>query len=121
MHFKWFRRTKKGFEFMVQLTVSFNVVSAAPALVVTPASISENLTVGVAVPTGTIAVVSGGVPPYSYNLDQASQALPAGVSFVEDGAGNISLLGTPTAAGTANVVLDITDSSGQAVQLKVSK
>jgi hypothetical protein len=101
----------------VQLTVSFNVVAAAAPLTVTPASATENLTVGVAADGTAVASVTGGVAPYTYALDPASGPLPAGITFDEDGSGNITLAGTPTAAGTSSVILDITDAAGNTAQV----
>src|SRR3977135_1042525 len=104
---------RKDLQFMstVQLSVSFTVSSPANPLVVTPPSENEALVVGVPVPTTPIAVVSGGTPPYTYAVDPASGPLPDGVSLSEDGAGNISLSGTPTTAGTSTTpfLLNITD------------
>lgn len=100
----------------VQLSVSFTVSSAPTPLTVTPSSVTENLTVGTPVDsTVAVAVVAGGVAPYSYALDASSQPLPDGVSFSEDASGNIFLEGTPTTTGTANVVLNVTDSDGATV------
>ncbi len=108
----------------VQLSVTFNVTGGTPppSLVVTPASATENLTVGTAADGTAVAVVSGGVPPYTYALDSASGPLPTGVTFAEDGNGNITLAGTPTVAGTSAspVLLDITDSAGGTAQLQAA-
>lgn len=51
--------------------------------------------------------VSGGQPLYSWSL--ASGSLPAGVQF--DPVFGV-LMGTPTAAGTSKVTIDITDAAG---------
>jgi hypothetical protein len=97
----------------VTLSVVFNVNPPVAPLTVTPASETITLTQGVAADGTAVATVNGGVPPYSYSADPNSAALPAGVSFAEDGNGNITLAGTPTAAGTstAPVELDVTDSA----------
>lgn len=94
----------------VQLSVTFNVTSPAQPLVVTPSTATANLTVGTASDGTAVAVVSGGTPPYTYALDPASGPLPPGVNFAEDSAGNITLTGTPTSAGTSPspVILNIT-------------
>jgi hypothetical protein len=105
----------------VQLSVNFTVNNPAPPpLSVTPAAANENLTVGQAADGIPVASVSGGTPPYTYAMDPNSAQLPPGVSFAEDGNGNITLAGTPTAAGTstAPVLLDITDSAAASVKLK---
>jgi hypothetical protein len=105
----------------VQLSVTFNVVSATTPLTVSPASATENLTVGTPADGTLVATVSGGQPPYNYSLDSSSGPLPTGVTFSEDGNGNISLAGTPTVAGssTTPVLLDISDSAGSSVQASV--
>jgi len=109
----------------VQLSVTFNVVSNAPPpnpLVVTPASATENLTVGTAADGTAVAAVTGGTPPYSYALDPSSGPLPTGINFAEDSSGNITLAGTPTVAGnsTTPVLLNITDSAGGTAQLSAA-
>jgi hypothetical protein len=107
----------------VQLSVTFNVAPAsAPPLTLTPASATENLTVGTPSDGTLVSAVTGGVPPYTYASDPASGPLPTGVSFVEDGSGNISLAGTPTVAGssTTPVLLNVTDSAGTTAQLKAA-
>jgi hypothetical protein len=117
---QWVLDQSKEFDMsQVQFSASFNV--AAAPLTVTPATQTFSLTVGTAVPTAPVAVVSGGVPPYSYALDAASGPLPTGVTFSEDGSGNISLTGTPTVAGssTTPVLLDITDSATPAASAQL--
>ena len=103
----------------VQLSITFNVASAPQPLTVTPSTLTQSLTVGVAVSSSAVAVVSGGTPPYTYALDANSGPMPTGVTFNEDGNGNIFLAGTPTVAGasTSPVLLDITDSAGTQIQV----
>jgi len=107
---------RKDLQFMatVQFSASFSVTSGAPPLVVTPPTASLDLVVGTPVDGTVIAVVSGGTAPYSYMVDPASGPLPDGVSVIEDGAGNISLAGTPTTAGVSPspFLLNITDAAG---------
>lgn len=106
----------------VQLSVSFNVAAPAPPpLVVTPATANIDLTVGVPADGTAVASVTGGVAPYNYAPDPASGPLPDGVTFAEDGNGNITLAGTPTTAGasTSPVLLDITDSAGNTAKLRM--
>lgn len=106
----------------VQLSVSFTVNGGTPPnpLVVTPATAALTLTVGTAADGTAVAVVSGGTAPYTYALDPSSGALPPGVNFSEDSAGNITLVGTPTTAGTSStpVLLNITDADGVTAQLR---
>jgi hypothetical protein len=106
----------------VQFSAMFSVTAPASTLAVTPATGSFSLTVGTPVPTTTVAVVSGGVPPYTYALDAASGPLPTGVTFAEDNNGNISLTGTPTVAGTSTtpVLLDINDSATPPASAKLT-
>lgn len=95
----------------VQFTISFNIQAGAP-LAVSPSQFTENATVGQAIEQANVAVVSGGNPPYSQpTVDPSSpNQLPPGVSVSIDASGNISISGTPTAAGTGTVILDIADS-----------
>jgi len=105
----------------VELVIAFTVSNAPPPpLQVTPQSVPESLVVGQPIPSTVIAVVSGGTAPYTYAIDPSSQPLPAGLSITEDGNGNISLSGTPTATGTANFILDITDALGAQSQAKIA-
>ena len=95
----------------VQLEVDFSVSQQVNLLTVTPNPSPINLTVGVDATGTPVATVSGGVPPYNYSLDPSSPALPDGITFNEDGAGNITLAGTPaTDAADANVLLNVQDS-----------
>jgi len=96
---------EKGFKMtQIQLEVDIEVAAQSQLLQVTPNPASEDLTVGVDATGTAVATVTGGVPP-----------MPDGVSFMEDGNGNITLSGTPTTAtnGSVAVLLDITDSSTQ--------
>ena len=97
----------------VQLEVDISVAEAVSLLTVTPNPAAEDLTVGVDATGTSVATVSGGIPPYNYALDPASLPMPDGLSFNEDGAGNITLAGTPTTgtSGAVAVILDITDST----------
>ena len=97
----------------VQITVSFNIVAAAPPPeVANPSAVTENLTVGTPAPTATVSVVSGGTPPYLQPVvDSASPAqLPPGLTAQIDASGNVTITGTPTLAGTGTVILDVSDS-----------
>lgn len=97
----------------VQVTINFNIQPAAPpALVANPASATDSLTVGQAAPATPVSVVSGGTPPYQQpTVDPASPSqLPPGLSAAIDDSGNLTITGTPTAAGTGVVVLNVADS-----------
>jgi hypothetical protein len=55
---------------------------------------------------------SGGVPPYTFNLDAASSALPTPLTF-NAGSPSATITGTPTAASTTNnIIVDVKDSEG---------
>lgn len=82
-------------------TVTITV--SPPTIVYAPAN-PPNGNVGVAY-SQSIATASGGAAPYTYTI--ASGALPAGVTL----AGNGTLSGTPTAAGTFTFQVKAADSS----------
>lgn len=54
----------------------------------------------------TTLQASGGVPPFTWALAPASNPLPTGLSLAANG----SITGTPTAAGTFNFTVQVTDS-----------
>lgn len=96
----------------VQLVVTFNIAPAPQPLAETQTSATVNAQAGTAFSSGSVDVVSGGVPPYSLSVDAASAAqLPPGVSMAIDANGNVSFSGTPSVAGTGVVTIDITDSA----------
>jgi hypothetical protein len=84
-------------------------VSAPVTLTINPAALAitvSSLPNGkVAVPYSSIIGVSGGTGPYSCTV--TSGVLPAGLTLT----GNCLVSGTPTVAGTANLVVRATDSS----------
>jgi hypothetical protein len=98
----------------VQIAVSITINAAAPPpLVATPSTVTlPAMTVGVPVSNVPVAVISGGTPPYlSPTVDTSSVApLPPGLSLAIDSSGNITVSGTPTAAGTGVVTVDDEDS-----------
>jgi hypothetical protein len=101
----------------VKITVTLNINPAAPPppppLVASPATVSlPDETVGTAVTNVPVATVSGGTPPYQPPVvDPASpNPLPPGLSFAIDGSGNVTVSGTPGAAGSGTFVLDVSDS-----------
>jgi len=79
------------------------ITVSPPTITYTPSSPAAG-TVGVAY-SQSVAGASGGATPYSYTL--ASGSLPAGITLASNG----TLSGTPTANGTFNVTVRVTDSS----------
>ncbi len=75
-----------------------------PLMITTAASPGGN--VGTAY-NQTLAV-DGGVPGYVWSLNPASNPLPVGLTLTETGI----ISGTPTAAGTSMIIVDVTDSAG---------
>ncbi len=98
----------------VQISVTLTIAAAPPApLVATPASVTlPEETVGVAVAATPVAVITGGTPPYQNPVvDPASPSpLPPGLTFAIDASGNVTVSGTPQAAGSGTFILDVTDS-----------
>ena len=94
--------------------LSLSVVAAGPAPTFTSAA-AVSFTVGSA---GSFTVKTKGSPPPSLT---ESGALPAGVSFVDDGNGTATLAGTPGAGsgGTYSLTLTATNGTGSATQTLV--
>lgn len=86
------------------LTVTFTVEPAAPP----PLEVASPEDLGqVGGPLQVPALeITGGTPPYTVALDPSSGPLPPGVSM--DASGNLT--GTPTEAGSFDVVVDVSDS-----------
>ncbi len=80
---------------------------SATIRVLAPVSITTTSLPGGVVGTAYAASVgaSGGLAPYAFSISQGS--LPTGVSFAADG----SISGTPTASGTFNVTVQVTDAA----------
>ena len=100
------------------LSVGLSIEPATKStLVITPLNLNNTLTVGVGAPGNPIAIVSGGVKPYTVAPSAGSAALPNGLSFTVDNNGNIFLAGTPTEAVASNlqILLDVSDSSASTV------
>lgn len=97
----------------VKITVNLNIQPVAPPpLVATPDTVSlPDETVGVGVTNVPVAVVSGGTPPYAQPvLDPSSpSALPPGLSASIDDSGNVTISGTPQAAGSGTFILNVAD------------
>ncbi len=85
-----------------QQAISLTIAAAAALTIVTPSP--ENGTVGT-VFTQPLAA-TGGTPPYTWSI--SSGTLPAGLSI---NASTSVITGTPTAAGTSNFTLQVTDSA----------
>jgi hypothetical protein len=100
----------------VQVTINFSIAPAPPppppTLVATPATATDSLTVGQPAPTTPLSVISGGTPPYKQpTVDPASSnPLPPGLAAAVDASGNLTVTGSPDAAGSGSVTLDIQDS-----------
>lgn len=97
----------------VQITVSLNINPAPPPpLTVDKSSVSlPDEQVGVDAGPVAVAVVSGGVPPFSVALDPSSPSpLPPGLTPAVDAQGNVTLSGVPSAAGSGSFVLAVSDS-----------
>ena len=93
-------------------------ITAAPLVVSPAAGALPNATQGVAYTESITA--TGGTTPYTFTLDQASAALPAGLSFSSTGTG-ATISGTPTAVGTTTgIVVDVTDSSQGGVTQQIT-
>ena len=92
---------------------TFTLTITAPALVIAPNTSSlPNGTQGNAYTTAITA--SGGVPPYTFSLDAASAAPPAGLGFSSTSS-QATISGTPTATGTTSgIIVDVADSSSPA-------
>jgi hypothetical protein len=101
----------------VKITVQLTINPPVPPLVATPTAVTLPAeTSGTAVTAVPIAVVSGGTPPYSQPvIDPTSPTpLPSGMTVAIDGAGNVTLSGTPpveTSTITDTFVLDVSDST----------
>lgn len=105
------------FNFTVRATDSstgtgpFNATSGTLTLTIDAATLSyapanpPAATVGVAY-SQSLANASGGVAPYTYTI--ASGSLPPGITL----SGNGTLSGTPSAGGSFNFTVTVTDSSG---------
>jgi len=117
----WFVKHRKEFEeFMsqVQFTLSLSVTAASQPLAITPPSGAATFVVGTA-SSSTLGAVTGGVPPYTPTVDAASPSqLAPGLSLSMDANNNLILSGTPTAAGSGTVVIDVNDSAGATAQVK---
>jgi hypothetical protein len=97
----------------VTLTINPATAPAPPPLVATPSAPTLPAeTVGQAVSLVPVAVVTGGTPPYQQPaIDPASPSqLPPGLTAAIDANGNVTVSGTPAAAGTGEFILDVTDS-----------
>jgi hypothetical protein len=91
----------------------------APPIVITPATGT--------LPSGSVSTAytsnitaTGGLAPYTFSLDAASAALPAGLSFSST-ASSATISGTPTATGTTiGIIVDVKDSESPALTQTVT-
>lgn len=96
---------------------TYTLTIAAPAIVISPSSL----------PNGTVSTsysvniaATGGVSPYTFSLDAASSALPAGLNFASNST-KATISGTPTTAGTTNnIIVDVRDSEQPAATQKIT-
>jgi hypothetical protein len=79
-----------------------------PVITLSPSTLADG-TVGEAY-SATVTAQGDGTPPYTFTV--SSGALPPGLSLVPAGADATSIAGTPTKAGSYDVVLLATDSNG---------
>jgi hypothetical protein len=103
-----------GEEFMsqVQFTLTLTVAPAANPLTEGASSGSDTMRQGVATAGDILTPISGGQPPYSASVDPASPSqLPPGVTVGIDANNNLIVSGTPTASGTATILIDVNDSA----------
>lgn len=80
-------------------------------------------TVGVADPGQVLFTVSGGAPPYTFNL--ASGQIPAGDQLTSaqnaDGSETVSIEGTPTTPGPATFAVMVADAAGKSQSVAAKK
>ncbi|MGA9508384.1 MAG: Ig domain-containing protein [Candidatus Sulfotelmatobacter sp.] len=113
---------------LVSSMLWFNGCSAAsaPGNNTNTANSTNSLTISATLPTGTVGsaysgslAVTGGTAPYAFSV--ASGQLPQGVQLA-DNTGAVS--GTPTASGSFNFAVSVTDATGgskqQALQMTVA-
>jgi hypothetical protein len=95
---------------------TYTLTITASAIIISPSSL-PNGTVSTSYSVNITAV--GGVSPYTFSLDAASSALPAGLSFASNST-KATISGTPTTAGTTNnIIVDVKDSEQPAVTQKM--
>jgi len=98
-------------------TKTYTLTITASAIVISPTSL-PNGTVNISYSVNITA--TGGVSPYTFSLDAASSALPAGLSFSSNST-TATISGTPTAAATTNnIIIDVKDSEQPAVTQKIT-
>lgn len=80
-------------------------------------------TVGVADPGQVLFTVSGGTPPYTFNL--ASGQIPDGDQLTStqnaDGSETVSIEGTPTTPGPATFAVMVADTAGKSQSVSAKK
>jgi hypothetical protein len=123
-HHKPFHFCLEGeIEAMTQITATVSLTvnpASAGALTFTPNPNLQAETVGVEDPGQSLGEVTGGVPPYNFT----ATGVPDGDSLAQvpdaDGVGvDVEISGTPTEAGTDEIVLTINDSAGASAQARI--
>jgi hypothetical protein len=101
--------------FTVKVTDAANNTATMPLSIAITAAVTPVQITTTSVPAGQVGVAystmvqaTGGTTPYSWSI--TSGALPAGVTLA---AGTGSISGTPTASGSFNFTVKVTDSSSQ--------
>lgn len=98
---------------LVDFTLPTCLVKApGPLTITTSALLGGNL--GVAYSQTLVA--TGGIPGYVWSLDQSSSPLPTGLSLNPSGV----ISGTPTTAGTATIIVKVTDSASRTATKQLS-
>ena len=98
-------------------TKTYTLTITASAIVISPTSL-PNGTVNISYSVNITA--TGGVSPYTFSLDAASSALPAGLSFASNST-TATISGMPTAAAmTNNIIIDVKDSEQPPVTQKMT-
>ena len=87
------------------ISENYTLVVAAPTIVLDPSALADG---AAGQPYAGTFTASGGVAPYGFAV--TSGTLPAGLSLANDG----TMSGTPTEAGTFNMIVTATDANGQA-------
>jgi len=92
-------------------TQALSITIGAPLpLMVTTTNLPDGI-LNASYPSTTLQA-TGGIPPFSWTLQSAASTFPTGLTLNPDG----SITGTPTAAGTFNFTVQVTDSETPAMK-----